>query len=224
MIRLDAARKTTTPLVQLLAVFALAFAFLTAIAASAYATQAPRHFVERVVDRTIGVLSNKTLSKQDRYQQLSAIMHDNFDLAQIGKLALGPYYRTASKAERDEYLAIFGEFLVATYADRIEQAFNDSQSDGFDFSTGDVRATKKDQIVSSAVVSGTSQAAIDWRLRNTDNRFWIVDVAVEGVSMVITQRNEFSAILSRDRDGLAALNRHLWQKIEANKYVVVAAD
>ena len=38
---------------------------------------------------------------------------------------------------------------------------------------------------------------MDWRLKKINNAFRIYDVIIEGISMVITQRDEFSSIIQR---------------------------
>ena len=44
---------------------------------------------------------------------------------------------------------------------------------------------------------------IDWRVRRVINRFKIIDVVVEGVSMLVTQKAEFGAVIrERGVDGL----------------------
>ncbi len=57
----------------------------------------------------------------------------------------------------------------------------------------------KDVVVSTRIdrPSGPPIAA-EWRVRATDNRLRIIDVSVEGVSMVVTQRSEFASVIQRN--------------------------
>jgi phospholipid transport system substrate-binding protein len=49
---------------------------------------------------------------------------------------------------------------------------------------------------------------LDWRLRAGANAYRIVDLTVEGVSMAVTQRQDFSAVIARAGiDGLLAALR-----------------
>jgi phospholipid transport system substrate-binding protein len=59
-------------------------------------------------------------------------------------------------------------------------------------------AGTKDVVVSTRILrpSGPPIDA-DWRVRTTGERYRIIDVMVEGVSMVITQRSEFAAVVQR---------------------------
>jgi phospholipid transport system substrate-binding protein len=57
-------------------------------------------------------------------------------------------------------------------------------------------------------VTGAGQPAlkVDWRVRERgDGNLVAIDVIVEGISMIVTQRSEFSAVIERrGMDGLLA--------------------
>ena len=53
-----------------------------------------------------------------------------------------------------------------------------------------------DTVVRSEIVSpGFPEVRVDWRVRRTGGAYRIVDVTVEGVSLAITQRDEFAAVI-----------------------------
>ena len=57
---------------------------------------------------------------------------------------------------------------------------------------------KNDYVVSSEIIPQKGpEIKVEWRLRNKESNFKIIDVIIEGVSMVITQRDEFSSIIQR---------------------------
>lgn len=211
-------------LTKLMAVLGFAIAALTMVAAQAYAIEAPRLFVERMVDRTIATLEETEADPSARQQALGSLLQESFDLKRIGRLALGKHYRVAAEQDRAAYHALFGDYLVATYAERLNSAFKGSQKAGLEVRFGEVQIAKKDRIVPSMVYAGESRIELNWRVRERDGAWQIIDVVVEGISMVITQRNEFNAIVGRSNQGLAALNAHLQEKINANASLVLASE
>ena len=59
---------------------------------------------------------------------------------------------------------------------------------------------------------------VDWRVRRIDDRYKIIDVVVEGVSMLVTQKAEFGAVLrQRGVDGLIGILRSQLDRIAAAK-------
>jgi len=68
----------------------------------------------------------------------------------------------------------------------------------------------RDIIVSSFIVpeNGT-EIQVDWRVRYKKGRYQIVDVIVEGVSMSVTHRSDFSSVIQRGGGNIQALLTHL---------------
>jgi phospholipid transport system substrate-binding protein len=69
-------------------------------------------------------------------------------------------------------------------------------------------------LVRSEVVgtNGAPAAKVDWRVRADDDGFKIVDVDLEGVSIVLTQFEQLNSVIER-AGGVAGLNSLLEQKL-----------
>ena len=136
-------------------------------------------------------------------EQREAIFRDmlmrKFSMPFIGRFVLGRYWQSATIDQQEEYLALFSEFVLRNYA---------SMLGGYAGETFEVlnaaEAGKSDMIVSSRVSGGGREPiGVDWRLRMIDDQPQIIDVSVGGISMSITQREEYSALVQRN--GMAGL-------------------
>lgn len=158
-------------------------------------------FVNNLGDRAIRMLSDKNLTKEQKISEFRILLNAGFDIPLIARYALGKYWRPAEKKKRQEYAEVFEEFIVGVYAARL------GQFGGETFAVTGVQADgKKDFIVSSIVKppSGVS-INVDWRVRKREDNYKILDVIIEGVSMIITQRDEFSAIVQRSDGNIDGL-------------------
>ena len=165
------------------------------------ATNEPSRFVQSLGDRAIAVLTNEGYSAGDRKARYRNLLDEGFAVNTIGRFALGRYWRAATPDERDEYLGLFREFVLDTYAERL---------DGYAGETFEVVKAQvldeRDTMVSTEI-RGTDGPAIrvDYRVRAIDGVHKIVDVLVEGVSLIVTQRAEFASVINREGlDGLIA--------------------
>ena len=73
--------------------------------------------------------------------------------------------------------------------------------------TGSRLVGSEDSMVSTRITLGNegSPANVEWRVRQGDTGYRIIDVVAEGVSLAVTTRNEFGAIVSQGGiDGLLA--------------------
>jgi phospholipid transport system substrate-binding protein len=165
-------------------------------------------FVSAIADRTIKILKNKSLDKAGRVDALGGVFLDGFDVPAIGRFVLGRYWAAANQQEREAYLAAFKDFVIQTYAIR----FNSYAGEVFKV-TGATVDGEKGALVSSDIGNpGEDPARVEWRVRQEPSGYKIVDVIVEGVSLVITQRSEFASVLQSNGGGIALLTTTLRDK------------
>jgi phospholipid transport system substrate-binding protein len=162
-------------------------------------------FMNKLWDRAVEVLNNKgdPTVREARFREL---FHSDFDCPGIARFVLGRYWRTASEEEQQEFVKLFEDYVVFVYTARLSNFGGEALK---------VRGSRSDGdgvIVSTDVVSpGTaSPMRIDWRLVSENGAYKISDVIVEGVSMAVTQRSEFAAVVQRNGGqvrGLIAMMR-----------------
>ena len=162
-------------------------------------------FIRKVGNEAIQSLTNQTLNDEQRKERFREILNRTFKIRLIARFTLGRYWRRATKEQRKEYVGLFEDFVVMAYAAR----FRDYS--GENFSVGIVRdINTSDKLVSSKLVLKDGTAIpVHWRVRSGDT-YKIIDVLVEGVSMAITQREEFAAIINQrggEVEGLLAALR-----------------
>ncbi|MEC7028100.1 MAG: ABC transporter substrate-binding protein, partial [Pseudomonadota bacterium] len=72
---------------------------------------------------------------------------------------------------------------------------------------------EKDTIVTSFIIPDQgSEIQIDWRVRYKDGKYKVIDIIVEGVSMSVTQRSDFSSVIQRGGGNVQVLIDHLREK------------
>lgn len=162
-------------------------------------------FVNKVAEQGIGFLSNKGLSKDQQISEFKTLLKNNFDMRTIARFALGRYWKSASAAQQKEYMSLFEKMVLNVYAKRFEEY------QGQTVSILDARPEgKKDILVHSSVEQPSGPAIkVDWRIRNKDGSNKIVDIIVEGVSMSLTQRSDFSSVIQRGGGNIEVLLEHL---------------
>lgn len=151
-------------------------------------------FIQDLGDRGIAMLTGKSLSKTERRNRFESLFVTAFDYERIGKFVLGQFRRSVSASEMKEYLDLFRGMVVRVYAARFGE-YNDEK---FQTLGSRIIDRKVDTvIVSSKIIRrNDSKVMIEWHLyKHRNGDFKIFDVVVEGVSMALTQRSEFSSIL-----------------------------
>lgn len=163
-----------------------------------------RDFIERMGQSAIGFLDNEGLSQAQKEAEFKKLLSNSFDMKTIGRFALGRYWNTASAAQKEEYQRLFEKMVVRVYSAR----FNDYN--GHKLDVAGFQEDGKDTIVTSYIVPESgSKVRVDWRVRNKGGAHKIVDVIIEGVSMAMTQRSDFSSVIQRGGGDIQVLIDHL---------------
>lgn len=166
-------------------------------------------FVQGLADRVIKILTDKSLTKDARVKVLAATFSDGFDVRAIGLFVLGVYGRTVSDTERRTYLDVFKDYVVQTYAVR----FNSYAGEAFGVTKTVPDGENGAWVFSDIGKAGDEPVEVQWRVRKIADGYKIVDVVVEGVSLVVTQRSEFASVLQRNNGSVAILTAMLRDKI-----------
>ncbi len=170
-----------------------------------------RQFLQALSDDAIAILTKESLSAEQREQALGDLFDRGFHLPTVSRFVLGRHWRSATQDQRREYQQVFRDFIVKSYSRRF------SSFAGEQLKITNSRAEgEHDTIVFSTIVRPQGKPTrVSWRLRRYADDFKVIDVIVEGVSMLITQRDEFSSVIRKSGGELDGLITLLQDKVKA---------
>lgn len=155
--------------------------------------------IRRLAEQAFGVLRRQDVGLEQREAVFRSLLREGFDMDFIGRFVLGKHWRAMSPEQRAEYLEVFTEYVLQTYSRRF------GGYAGQTFAVVGARPAGQQDVIVQTRIDQPSGPPIfaDWRVRVAPGGYRIVDVMVEGVSMAVTQRSEFGAVVQRD--GVAGL-------------------
>ena len=166
-------------------------------------------FIEEFGNEAIGSLTEDGLTDQIRMDRFRNLYKKDFATDAIARFVLGPYWKKSSKEDREKFTKLLEDYVVVSYAPKWKNYSGET------FSVYDsIRDSSQIILVRSDVTpsEGTS-IKLDWRVGN-DNPFRIYDIAVEGVSMIVTQRSEFMSVIKNGGGTIAPLITALEEKLK----------
>jgi len=178
------------------------------VALPARAQDSPTAFIQGLGDQAIQILRTQHDQSQ-RKAAFSTLFTQGFDVPAIGKFVLGHYWREATPEQQQEYLRLFGLYVVAIYADR----FSNYQGEEFKVIGGKPEDGGSATVASQIVRPGGQPIHIDWRVAKEGTGYKIIDVKAENLSMSVTQREEFASIISQNGGQIQGLLTMLKQKV-----------
>jgi phospholipid transport system substrate-binding protein len=169
----------------------LAFALSLGLVATARADSTPRAVVESVTGQALEVLGNKTLSADDKRSRIEQIVYSNVDFETLSRLVLGPNWARLSDGQKTEFVAQFKRHLSMTYGRNVE-TYGDEKV----IITGEREEPRGDRTVRTKILHQGDDILVDYRLREKDGRWQIIDFVIEHVSLVANYRSQFQDMLS----------------------------
>ena len=170
-----------------------------------------KKFIEILTSDAISMLTVEDISKTERADRFRRLMNENFAIKGIAKFVIGRHWRKATESEKKEYLQLFEDLLVDTYADR----FAKYSGEKLVVNKSEVRG-KGDALVHTIMirVDGAKPLKVTWRVRGKKGIYKIVDIMVEGISMVVTQKSEFASFIQKNGGSLGPLLIELRKRIQ----------
>jgi phospholipid transport system substrate-binding protein len=193
-----------------------AFVLVVAFAMAAPAAHADSHtdtsvkFINDLSNQAISALSDKSISTEDRREKFRSLFREGFAVNGIARFVAGRYWRSAGEDERAEYLQLFEDVIVNTWADRFSQYSGEKfEVKGASDATPNQSSEKVALVESFFFTDPTTPVRLEWRVASKGDLYKIVDVKLEGISMATTQRDEFNSVVSKNGRTLSALNDEL---------------
>ncbi len=145
----------------------------------------------------------------DKEKNFHTVFTQAADLKKIARFVLGRFAKTASEAEMHAFTEAFTDSVVGTWTRRFDAyagekiVFKDARQEN-----------GKDAYVNSELLmaDGESKVEIVWRVSTKNNKTTLVDLVVEGVSMILSYRNEYTAILQQNGGNISDLTEKLKNK------------
>lgn len=148
--------------------------------------------VRRMTDDVVGLLNDGTKSAAERRRGIERIAEANIDFDTLSKLVLTQWWSRLSPADQREFVAQFQQHLAVTYGRNFEH-FHDETVEVL----GDRAVSDGDWKVLTRIVRPSAQSVtVNYRLRKIGEQWRIIDVLIEGVSLVSNFRSQFHAILA----------------------------
>jgi phospholipid transport system substrate-binding protein len=179
---------------RLFLLLTLLFLLPAAQPASATTKEGAIRHIQLLGEQAFGALRRDDISLEKREAILADILSRGFALPLIARFVLGRYWRPATPDQRNSYVELFGKFVIKSYSRHLG---------GFAGSSFDIVGAepigKSDFLVATMLrrKAGAPFKA-GWRVRLIDGEHKIIDVMVEGISMAVSQRQEFGSVLKRN--------------------------
>ena len=166
-------------------------------ALESFTDENPYVFIDNNAQKMVQVLTLEVaLFETDRSlyeQKIKDIFEPMIDFRRVAASVMGKkYYLLASQGERSEFVLIFKDSLLDTYAETLAQWGDSTITTKFPDSKSNIY--EKNVEVKQVLNTGSSKYPISYKLRRNEEGWKIVNIIINGVNLGLTFRNQFQAL------------------------------
>lgn len=160
----------------------------------------PKTFITELIDDAVKILSDKSVTEEDKNKAIEKIAKKNVDIKAIGLYTLGNLRKTLEKEKLNEYQILFEKYFLKTLTSRLK----DYSSQKFEVFNAEQKSAKYTIVYSKITESSTQpEIKVNWRVYTKNpTKPLIRDLIVEGLSLAKVQKEEFTSILNSNNNDI----------------------
>ncbi len=193
----------------MLRVIGLTLALASATLISPQAAAGPaQDMIASLAQSAEPVMNDRALTPNARADKLQALLAGVLDRDQMARSMLGRHWRSASPSQKTELTKLLQNYLVEVYAGRVDAIVGE-----ITFKVDGERELGDRILVESHIFRPNQPAlTVNWQVETINGAPMVTDIIVEGVSLIISQRADFSSVI-RQNGGIDGLIAQLRQKM-----------
>ena len=178
----------------------LAFFFIPTHTFSDEKIEQSKYFVENLGKQVVEKVSNVNLSESERIVNFRNLYLDAFDNYYISRFVLGRYWKRLDSNMRKQFVESFNNYIVTTYAPKFKGW------EGTFKATDSLLENNYYNVKMNVLNKDGPTLKFMWKIYLDKNKnFKILDVNIDGVSMLVTQRAEFMSVIKNNPKGVIGL-------------------
>lgn len=152
-------------------------------------------FIQNIVKKGEVLLSNPNMPLDVREKKIQDMLQNNFDVAYMARFVLGYHWNSLDPAKKTTYIALFQKEVVRSYLVRLGAFKSDSLR---------VLFVKKPRehvwiVKATLCMDENTLVNVEWIVEQQKTHLYIKDITVEGLSLLLTKRSEYAALIGEKR-------------------------
>ena len=165
-------------------------------------------WLKKEIDIILQAYKNGNISNEKRFILIENTINYNFAGKGIAKFVSGEAWASADKEIKKDYIKLFKRHLALNIASMMQGYSNQE----YNLENIDYDSKNKVSLINMEIFSNTGSMLITWRVKKSKDRFFVIDLLVADISLVVTKRSEFVSMLRNVDFQLKELNILLEQQ------------
>ena len=164
-----------------------------------------KYWLKNEIDKIIYAYQDIDLPSENRFLMIEQTINNNFAGSGIAKFVAGKSWNGASKETKLEYIKIFKRHLALNIASMMQGYSNQN----YDLINSNYDEKNSVTMIDMEVYSDTGSIQVTWRVKKSKDRYFVIDLLVADISLVVSKRSEFNSMLKTVDYDLKESNKKL---------------
>ena len=176
-----------------------------------------KNWLNKEIEIIISAYQNNNLSNENKFLMVENTINNNFAGTGIAKFVAGKSWNSASKEVKIEYIKLFKRHLALNISSMM-QGYSDQQ---YQLTNSSYDEKNKVTLIDMEIFSDTGSIQVTWRVKKSKDRFFVIDLLVADISLVVTKRSEFNSMLKNVDYNLSEFNKILLSQNDSSYQKVI---
>jgi len=165
-------------------------------------------WLNKEINTIISAYQNNNLTNENKFLLIEKTINNNFAGSGIAKFVAGKSWNGATKDTKLEYINLFKRHLALNIASMM-RGYSDQN-----YELVNSRYDKKNKVtlIDMEIFSETGSIQVTWRVKKSKERYFVIDLIVADISLVVTKRSEFHSMLKNTNYNLQEFNIKLLEQ------------
>jgi len=159
-------------------------------------------WLKNEIDIILDAYKNENMSKETRFLMIEDTINYNFAGTGIAKFVAGDSWKNAAKETKKEYIKFFKRHLALNIASMMQGYSNEEYA----LINSQYDSKNKITLIDMEIYNDTGSLIVTWRVKKSKERYYVIDLLVADISIVVTKRSEFNSMLKNVNYSLKELN------------------
>ena len=164
-----------------------------------------KSWLKNEIDIIILAYQNNNLPNENKFLMIEQTINNNFAGSGIAKFVAGKSWNGASKDTKLEYIKLFKRHLALNIASMMQGYSNQN----YELTNSNYDEKNKVSMINMDIYSDTGSIQVTWRVKKSKDRYFVIDLLVADISLVVTKRSEFNSMLKTVDYNLEKFNEKL---------------
>ena len=167
--------------------------FIFFLSVSSLKANEASNWLANEIDNILNAYKNTNLSNEERFDIIEATVNNNFAGAGIAKFVSGKSWGSANKDTKKEYVKVFKRHLALNIASLMRGYSNQE----YKLINSIFDEKNNVNLIDMEINNDTSKFIVTWRLKKSKEKYYVIDLLVADISLIITKRSEFNSMIKK---------------------------